>query len=117
MAVRASGSRIRDSWVVWAFCAAAATLVLVEASAGMEYVGTGLAQILINVLGWMPALSLIPMRLAEQSVWHRETLDLPLLALPLAVLAFFIVVLGMNARKRGHSTRRQSAKSKGDLLT
>jgi hypothetical protein len=113
MAGKASGSRAGGSWAMWAFCAAAASLVLVEASAGVEYVGTGLAQILVNVLGWMPALSLLPMKLAEQSVWHWGTLDLPMRALPLAIIGVLIVVLGMNMKKQRRSTHRQSANQHG----
>jgi hypothetical protein len=110
MAVKASGSRSGSPWVLWALCTAATSLVLVEASAGVEYVGTGLAQILVNVLGWMPALSLIPLRLAEQSVWHWGTLDVAPRALPLLVLAVLIFALGSRVKKQHRLTRGNSAK-------
>ncbi len=110
MAVRASGGRAGGSWVVWALCAAAVSLVLVEAGAGVEYVGAGLAQILVSVLGWMPALSVIPVKLAEQSLWHGGMLEPMVHAVPLGVVGFLIVVLGLGVNRQHRQVRRQDAK-------
>ncbi len=110
MAVGTNGSRSGGSWGVWALCAGAVSLVLVEAGAGVEYVGTGLAQILVSVLGWMPALSVIPVKLAEQSLWHGSTLEMALHAAPLGVVGFVVVILGLGANRQGRQARRQDAK-------
>lgn len=110
MAGRASGNREGRSSIVWTICAAAASLILVEASAGVAYVGTGLGQVMVNILGWMPALSLIPLRLAEHAEVRLGVVELMWRAVPLGVTAFLVVFLGLNVGRQGRIACRPDAK-------
>jgi len=110
MAVRTSRKRAGGWWVMWAFSAAVVSLVLVEASAGMEYVGAGLEHGLATVLGWTPALSILPVQVAEQSIWHWGTVEFVLRAVPLSALGVLLVVLVLSLGRQYRVGRPQKAK-------
>ena len=95
MAVRESKRGERSWWMMWAFWAAGVSLLLVELNAGMAYVDAGLQQNLTNLMGWAPALGMMTLRVAEQSLWHWETIGSVLRAVPLGALGFLLVGLGL----------------------
>jgi hypothetical protein len=113
MAGTTSGNGTGASWGVWAFCATAAGLGLVEAGTGVGYVGTLLAQIAVNVMGWMPALAFLPLKLA---MGHVGTVDLLSRALPIGAAGFIVVLLGFTLNRHGRLARRQDAKRQGVRL-
>jgi len=92
---RAGGS----GWMMWAFWAAGVTLLLVELNAGMAYVEAGLQQNLANLLGWAPAVGMITLRVAEQSLWHWSTVGFLMRAVSLGVLGLVLVALGLALRQ------------------
>jgi hypothetical protein len=100
MAVRQSARPAGSSWMVWAFWAAGASLLLVELNAGMAYLETGLRQNQANLLGWWPAACMMTLKVAEQSIWHWGTLETLLRGIPLGVLGFLFVGLGLALRKQ-----------------
>jgi hypothetical protein len=110
MAVRTSSKRAGGWWAMWAFSAAVVSLVLVEASAGMEYVGAGLEHGLATVLGWTPALSILPVQVAEQSIWHWGTVEVVLRAVPLSALGVLLVVLVLSLGRQYRVGRPQKTK-------
>jgi len=94
---------------MWAFCAAAVSFVLVEATAGVEYVGAGLQHSLTTVLAWMPELSLLPLQLAVQSMGNWGTWEFLLSALPL-VLVSLLLVVGTTISRQSRQLQRQRAR-------
>lgn len=110
MAVAGNANRLGNSWVMWTFWAAGVALLLVEVNAGMEYVEAGLQQNMANLLGWAPAMAMITLKMAEQSIWNWGTLGPVLQAVPLSVLGLLLVALGLAANKRAGSTYEEDAK-------
>jgi len=106
MAVARSGRRAGNGWMMWAFWAAGVTLLLVELNAGMEYFEAGLRQNMGNLLGWAPAMGMITLKVAEQSIWHWGALELVLRAVPLAALGLLLVALGVGMNKQIGNGRR-----------
>jgi len=92
MAATKSNRRTGPRWMMWAFWAAGVGLLLVELSAGVEYLEAGLQQ---NILGWAPAIGMMTLRAAEQAAWHWGTLSIVLRAVPLGVLGLLLVAIGL----------------------
>jgi len=109
MAVARNKGRAGNSWLRWACWAAGVALLFVELNAGMEYFQAGLQQNMGNQLGWMPAMGMITLKLAEQSLWHWGTLSPVLTGVPLAALGLLLVALGLAMHKQpemDHSAKR-----------
>lgn len=85
-------------------------MLLVEVNAGVEYVNAGLQQNMANLLGWAPALGMITLKMAEQSIWHWSLLAVVLRAVPLAAMGLLLVTLGLAMNRQIGSARKQSAK-------
>jgi len=100
MAVATNKGRPGTSWLRWACWAAGVALLFVELNAGIEYFQAGLQQNMGNQLGWMPAMGMITLKLAEQSLWHWETLAPVLRALPLGVLGLLLVASALAMGKQ-----------------
>ena len=98
MAVKAHSRTAGYGWMMWAFWAAGVALLLVELNVGMEYLEAGLQQNM-GSLGWAPALGIIRLRLAEQSVWHLGALATAARAVPLGALGLLLVALGLALNK------------------
>jgi hypothetical protein len=91
--------------MMWAFWAAGAALLLVELNAGMKYFETGLQQNMGNLLGWAPAMGMMTLKVAEQSLWHWGTLAVVLRAVPVAALGLLLVTAGLAVNKQSRSSR------------
>jgi hypothetical protein len=87
------------NWMMWILWAAGIALLLVEVNAGMEYLEAGVRQSVGNVLGWLPAMGVITLRMAEQAVWHWGTLELVLRAVPLAAMGLILVAISVSMQK------------------
>jgi len=110
MAARGSKRRTGGRWMMWAFWAAGASLLLVELNAGMAYLEAGLRQYAASLMGWAPSLGMMTLRVAGQSVIHWETVAYALRALPMGVLGIALVGLAVAAHKQLRNSRRQNAK-------
>jgi hypothetical protein len=91
MAVGRKSGRTRNAWIMWAFWAAGAVLLLVELNVAMEYFEAGLQQNMGNVLGWVPAVGMITLKLAEQSIWNWSTVGPVLQAVPMGALGLMLM--------------------------
>jgi hypothetical protein len=111
MVVARIGRRPGNKWLVWAFWAAGAALLLVELNAGMNYFETGLQQNMGNLLGWAPAMGMMTLKFAEQSLWHWSTLALVFSAVPVAALGLLLVAVGLAVNKHTRSARGEDVKS------
>lgn len=85
---------------MWAFWAAGLSLLLVEVNAAMAYLEAGLHANLASLWGWLPAVGLMTLRVAEQSLWHWEVVESVFRAVPLGALGFLLVAFGLMLRKR-----------------
>jgi len=107
MVVAASGRRASSGygWIMWAFWAAGVALLLVELNTGMKYFEAGLQQNMGNLLGWAPAMGMMTLKVAEQSIWHWGTLEVVLRAVPVAALGLLLVAVGLRLNKQSRSGR------------
>jgi hypothetical protein len=105
MAVARSAGRTGNSWMMWTFWAAGVALLLVELNTGMEYLEAGLQQNMGNVLGWAPALGMMTLKVAEQSIWHWGTVGPVLSAVAVAAVGLLLVAAGLVASKRTENGR------------
>ena len=108
MAVARTGQRAGGGWMMWAFWLAGAALLLVELNAGMKYFETGLQQNMGNLLGWAPAVGMMTLKVAEQSLWHWGTLATVLYAVPVAALGLLLVAAGLAINKHARSARGEN---------
>jgi hypothetical protein len=90
----------RNEWLAWGFSAAGIGLILVELKACVEYVQASLQQNLADMIGWLPALGMMTMKVAQQSAHHWETLEFVLRMMPLAVLPFLLAGVGIALKQR-----------------
>lgn len=109
MGVAKSGQTAANGWMSWALWAAGVTLLLMELNAGMQYFEADLQQNMGNVLGWAPAMGVITLKLAGQSIWHWTTVELVLQALPLAALGLLLVGIGLAIRKQSRTVTQRSS--------
>src|SRR6516165_8911802 len=105
MARTTSGMRIESSWMMWAFWAAGACLLLVELKAGMEYVETGLAQNMAGMLGCVPAMGMITLNVAENSMWHWSALELALQSVPMVATGLLLVLASVLLNREVRNAR------------
>ena len=107
MVVAASGRRASSGygWIMWAFWAAGVALLLVELNPGMKYFEAGLQQNMGSLLGWAPAMGMMTLKVAEQSIWHWGTLEVVLRAVPVAALGLLLVAVGLRLNKQSRSGR------------
>lgn len=94
MAAVAAATRQQQSdknWMMWTLWAVGIGLLLVELNTGMEYLESGLGQNVGNLLGWLPAMGLITLKVAVQAVWHWGTLALWLRTVPLTAIGLILV--------------------------
>ena len=110
MAVARTGQRAGSGWIMWTFWLAGAGLLLVELNAGMKYFETGLQQNMGNLLGWAPAVGMMTLKVAEQSVWHWGTLATVLYAVPVAALGLLLVAAGLAVNNHARSARNQDVR-------
>jgi hypothetical protein len=86
-------------WMMWTLWAAGIGLLLVEMNAGMEYLEAGLRQNVGNLLGWLPAMGVITLKVAEQAMWHWGTLAVVLRAVPLAAMGLILMGISVSLQK------------------
>lgn len=99
VAATAGRRHSEKSWMMWTLWAAGIGLLLVEVNAGMEYLEAGLRQNVGNLLGWLPAMGVITLKVAEQAVWHWATLAVVLRAVPLAAMGLILVGVSVSLPK------------------
>jgi hypothetical protein len=95
----AAGRRNEKNWMMWTLWAAGIGLLLVEVNAGMEYLEAGLRQNVGNLLGWLPAMGVVTLKVAEQAALHWGTLALLLRAVPLAALGLTLVGISVSMQR------------------
>jgi hypothetical protein len=87
-------------WMVWPFWVAGIGLLVVEMSAGMDYVQASLKQQMVELLGWFPAMGLLTLKFAEQAFWNYGSLESALRTMPLVALPFVLLGVGVALGRR-----------------
>lgn len=95
MAVGRTVAETGSRWVKWGLLIAGAALLLMALDAGTEYLDAGFQQNMGNLLGWGPAMGMMTLKLAEQSIWHWGTLAPIVRGVPLATLGVVFVTVGL----------------------
>lgn len=108
MVVARTGQQTTNGWMMWAFWAAGAALLLVELHTGMKYFESGLQENMGNLLGWAPAMGMMTLKVAEQSLWHWGTLAVVFSVVPVAALGLLLVALGLLVSKHARSSREEN---------
>jgi hypothetical protein len=91
--------------MVWAFWAAGMSLLLVEVKTAMEYVEAGLQQNLSGMLGELPAMGMITLKMAEHSLWHWSSLQTALQAVPMVATGLMLVTVAVMLNRGSKAAR------------
>ena len=105
MASTASRMKMKGSWMAWTFWAAGVGLLLVELKAGMEYVEAGLQQHMAGMLGCLPAMGVITLNVAENSMWHWDALELALQSVPMVATGLLLVLASVLLNREVRNAR------------
>lgn len=85
-------------------------MLLVELNAGMEYLEAGLQQNMVTGMGYIAAVGMITLNVAQGAIWHWGTLEPVLRAVPIAALGLLLVALSLRMNKHTASARGQGAR-------
>jgi hypothetical protein len=91
--------------MMWAFWAAGVSLLLVQVQVGMEYVEARLQENLAGLLGTLPAMGMITLKVVEHSVWHWSGLQLAMQSLPMAAMGFLLVMFACLLNHSSNNSR------------
>ena len=75
-------------------------LLVVEMSAGMDYVQASLRQQMVDFLDWIPAMGVMALNFAQQAFWNFETVENALRVMPRATMPFVLLGVGLALGKR-----------------
>jgi hypothetical protein len=92
--------RSTRNWMVWAFWVVGIGLLVVEMSAGMDYVQASLKQQMVDFLDLIPATGVLVLNFAQKVFWNYGSLECALRVMPLVALPFVLLGVGMALGKR-----------------
>jgi hypothetical protein len=75
-------------------------LLVVEMSAGMDYVQASLKQEMVDFLDCVPAMGVTVLSVAQQAFWSCGSVEGTLRVMPLVTLPFVLLGVGLALRKR-----------------
>jgi hypothetical protein len=105
MAVARNSNGTRNTWMMWGLWGTGVALLLVELNVAMEYLETGLRENMGGVLGWMPAVGMFTLKLAEQSIWNWSTVGPLLQAVPMGALGLMLMASSFAIGRNNSSGR------------
>jgi len=100
MAGTENAKQSNRQWMVWSFWVAGIGLMVVEMSAGIDYVQASLKQQLVDLFGWFPATGLIMLKFIQQAIWNYRSLEGALRTMPLVALPFVLLGVGVALGRR-----------------
>jgi len=100
MASAKGTERSTKSWTMLALLVAGIGLLVVEMSAGMDYVQANLKQEMVDFLDCVPAMVVTVLRVAQQAFWGCGSVEGTLRVMPLVTLPFVLVGVGLALGKR-----------------
>ncbi|HEY1471941.1 MAG TPA: hypothetical protein VGF61_23075 [Candidatus Acidoferrum sp.] len=100
MASARASERSTRSWMMLALLIGGIGLLVVEMSAGMDYVQASLKQEMVDFLDLIPALGVMVLSFAQKAFWSYGSVTCALRVMPLATLPFVLVGVGLALGKR-----------------
>jgi hypothetical protein len=82
-------------WMVWALWVGGIGLLVVEMSAGMDYVQASLKQQMVDFLDWIPATGVLVLNFAQKVFWNYGTFQCAMRVMPLVALPFVLLGVGL----------------------
>jgi hypothetical protein len=103
MASTRESERGKQHWIVWALWAGGIGLLVVEMSAGMDYVQASLKQQMVDFLDGVPALGVLALHFAQKAFWAYGNVENALRLMPVVTLPFVLLGVGLALGK--HTAR------------
>jgi hypothetical protein len=100
MASTRESERGKRHWIVWALWVGGIGLLVVEMSAGMDYVQASLKQQMVDFLDWFPALGVLALNFAQKAFWTYGNVESALRVMPVVTLPFVLLGVGLALGKR-----------------
>lgn len=100
MASARASERSMRNWMMLALLTVGIGLLVVEMSAGMDYVQASLKQERVDFLDGIPALGVMVLNFAQKAFWGYGNVEGLLRVLPLVTLPFVLVGVGLALGKR-----------------
>ena len=95
-----ASERSTKNWMMLALLIGGIGLLVVEMSAGMDYVQASLKQEMVNCLDLIPALGVMVLSFAQKAYWSYGSVECALRVMPLVTLPFVLVGVGLALGKR-----------------
>jgi hypothetical protein len=86
--------------IVWALWLGGIWLLVVEMSAGMDYVQASLKHQMVDFLDCVPAMGVLALNFAQKAFWSYTSIESALRVMPMATLPFVLLGLGLALGKR-----------------
>lgn len=96
---RASEQDIKNL-MVWALWVGGIGLLVVEMSAGMDYVQASLKQQMVDFLDWIPAMGVTALNFAQKAFWSYASVEGTLRIMPIVTLPFVLLGIGLALGRR-----------------
>jgi hypothetical protein len=100
MASTRSSERSTREWIVGALWIVGIGLLVVEMSAGMDYVQASLKQEMVDFLDLVPALGVLVLNLGQKAFWSLGTVASVLQVTPMVTLPLVLVGVGLVLGRR-----------------
>jgi hypothetical protein len=100
MASARTSERSTRNWMMLALLIGGIGLLVVEMSAGMDYVQASLKQEMVDFLDLIPALGVMALNFAQKAFWSYGSVACALRVMPLVTLPFVLVGVGLALGKR-----------------
>ena len=100
MASTRASERSTRSWMVGALWVGGIGLLVVEMSAGMDYVQASLKQELVDFLDLIPAMGVMALNFAQKVFWNIGSVESALRLMPVVALPFALLGAGLALGKR-----------------
>jgi hypothetical protein len=100
MASARASERSTRSWMMLALLIVGIGLLVVEMSAGMDYVQASLKQEMVDFLDCVPAMGVTVLSAAQKAFWSCGSVEGTLRVMPLVTLPFVLVGVGLALGKR-----------------
>jgi hypothetical protein len=95
-----ASERSTRNWMMLVLLIGGIGLLVVEMSAGMDYVQASLKQDMVDFLDLVPALGVMVLNFAQKAFWSYGSVECALRVMPLVTLPFVLVGVGVALSRR-----------------
>jgi hypothetical protein len=100
MASKSGNERSTRNWMVRGLWVGGIGLLVVEMSAGMDYVQASLKREMVDFLDWIPAMGVTALNFAQRAFWSIGNVESAVRVMPMVALPFVLLGVGMALGKR-----------------